>query len=256
MRYNWVSANLLPALMPWVSLLILLVLKPNRLASAWWVLAPFALISVTMSLLKSSLPFVPSETADVCDQIVSALALGLAGAWLLSCHLGAKHRFLTLFAMLGILLGLGLLSLLFGLGLDQSSADELLPLVLVVALGALVISLALTLSGLLCRGRYRPLRLCLWLALTLVAAWFVVICPFLVFARMMGQLGQGFALQMFLVTLCASGPTFGILLPFLLLSFANTLYRDRLRNLLHLAPDPSPPAAAPPQPAAQVAEAS
>jgi hypothetical protein len=41
-------------------------------------------------------------------------------------------------------------------------------------------------------------------------------------------------LQMALAWLMVSGVTFGVLLPFLVLSFANGFYRERLKELLRL----------------------
>ena len=51
----------------------------------------------------------------------------------------------------------------------------------------------------------------------------------------------------------AAGITFGVLLPFLVLSFANGFYRERLKGLLHLGGAAAPPVITPPPPA--VAEA-
>jgi hypothetical protein len=52
----------------------------------------------------------------------------------------------------------------------------------------------------------------------------------------------------FAPVLVTTGLSFGVLLPFLLLSFANAFYRQRLISLLLLAPKPPPlpPVAAPP----------
>jgi hypothetical protein len=46
-----------------------------------------------------------------------------------------------------------------------------------------------------------------------------------------------------------AGITFGVLLPFLVLSFANRFYRERLKALLHLGAAAAPPAITPPMPA-------
>jgi hypothetical protein len=46
---------------------------------------------------------------------------------------------------------------------------------------------------------------------------------------------------LFAPVLMATGLSFGVLLPFLLLSFANAFYRQRLIHLLLLAPKPPPP---------------
>ena len=49
--------------------------------------------------------------------------------------------------------------------------------------------------------------------------------------------------------LSATGMTFGAMLPFLILSFVNGFYRERLKGLLHLGDVAQPPRIAPPMPA-------
>ena len=46
-----------------------------------------------------------------------------------------------------------------------------------------------------------------------------------------------------------AGIMFGVLLPFLVLSFANRFYRERLKALLHLGAAAPPPVLTPPMPA-------
>jgi hypothetical protein len=56
--------------------------------------------------------------------------------------------------------------------------------------------------------------------------------------------------------LCTTGISFGLLLPFLILSFANAFYRERLKDLLHLGREAPPPVIAPPLPTATAAAGS
>jgi hypothetical protein len=58
------------------------------------------------------------------------------------------------------------------------------------------------------------------------------------------------ALVIFGIVAVAAGITFAVLLPFLVLSFANRFYRERLKGLLHLGgAAPPPPVMPPPMPA-------
>ena len=50
---------------------------------------------------------------------------------------------------------------------------------------------------------------------------------------------------LFAVVGVATGITFGVLLPFLVLSFANGFYRERLKGLLHLGGVAAPPVITP-----------
>jgi len=118
-----------------------------------------------------------------------------------------------------------------------------------------VISVAVSLAGLMCRGRYGWLRLSLWLIVALVAVWMLVIGPFFIIAVVSGG-GGAPASAMFAAGGVAAGFTFGVLLPFLALSFANRFYRERLKGLLHLGGAPPPPVIMPPMPAAAAASGS
>jgi membrane protein implicated in regulation of membrane protease activity len=108
------------------------------------------------------------------------------------------------------------------------------------------------LAGLACRGRYGPLRLSLWLIAALLVVWVVLIAPFFVIA-MIASSGNAPVADLMGAVLCTTGISFGLLLPFLLLSFANPFYRERLKGLLHLGRESLPPVIAPTMPAAPAA---
>src|SRR5208283_3782822 len=99
-----------------------------------------------------------------------------------------------------------------------------------------------SLAGLACRGRYGWLRLSLWLIVALVVIWQLAISPFYVISHVP-------ALAIFGVVGMAAGITFGVLLPFLLLSFVSGFYRERLKGLLHLGGAAPPPVMTSPAPA-------
>ena len=97
-----------------------------------------------------------------------------------------------------------------------------------VALFGPLISMDIILAGRSCRGRFGRLRLSLWSLVWIMAVWLAF------FLVMSVTAGHGPWLQMAQAWLMASGVTFGVLLPFLVLSFANGLYRERLKDLLRL----------------------
>ena len=244
--YDWVAPSLIPQALPWLAILALLLLKPNRCASAWWIWVPLGLVGGVACLPESVLELLPSSQFEIFLELISALGFGLAAVWLLSSYLGWKHRML---AFLGILLAQGGFSLLAfvtrqgweEVGLRRCrwgfSSGE-----------CLVISVALSLAGLVCRGRYGWLRLSLWLIAALVVIWLLVLGPFFIFA----MFASGGNVP--LLALCwdrggGTGITFGVLLPFLLLAFANGFYRERLKGLLHLGGAAQPPVITPPAPA-------
>jgi hypothetical protein len=158
--------------------------------------------------------------------------------WLVAGYLGWKHRMLTL---LGILLALGVVSWLVLL-VTIDMGIEVLQLGIFAAVSAAVISVALTLAGLVCRGRYGGLRVTLWLLAMLAAIWALIIGPFFL-VMMLSERGQVPLGALFAAVGFATGITFGVILPFLVLSFANGLYRERLKALLHLGQAEAPPPA-------------
>jgi len=244
--YDWAAPSLVPQVLPWLLVLALLMLKPNRCASAWWIWVPLACVGGVACAPDSVLELLPSSGIEIFLDLIGALGFGLAAVWLLSSYLGWKHRML---AFLGILLAQGVFSSLAYLIRQgwEGLGVETLGMGVFLAVGVLVISLALTLAGLVCRGHYGCLRLSLWLIAVLVVLWPVVVVPVLIIAMLVS--GSNVPLMAGLVFVAgAIGITFGVLLPFLLLSFVNGFYRERLKGLLHLGRAAPPPVIALPLP--------
>jgi hypothetical protein len=242
--YYWVMPSLMPQFLPWLAILALLLLKPNRCASAWWVLIPLGMVAAVACAPQSVRELLPSSQFEMFLEWIGALGFGLAAVWLVSSYLGWKHRML---AFLGILVAQGVFSSLAYVVRQgwEGLGSETFALGVVLLLSALVISAALSLAGLMCRGRYGGLRLSMWLLAALVVAWLVVIVPFSIIA-MIASGGNFPALQFLISVPVAAGIIFGVLLPFLVLAFANGFYRERLQALLHLGGTLPPPVIASP----------
>jgi hypothetical protein len=100
----------------------------------------------------------------------------------------------------------------------------------------------------MCRGRYGWLRLSLWLIAALVVVWLLIIGPFLIIMLLVQ--GGNFPMSaLFGFVGVTVGITLGVLLPFLVLSYVNGFYRERLKGLLHLGGTAAPPMITPPVPA-------
>jgi hypothetical protein len=252
--YDWVMPSLMPQVLPWLAILVLLMLKPNRCSSAWWIWVPLGCVAGVAFVPQSVLPFIPSAQFEIFLEMIGALGFGLAAVWLLSSFLGWKHRMLV---FLGILLIQGAFSTLAFIVRQgwEGFGVETLQLGIFVAVSVLVISVAVSLAGLVCRRRYGWLRLSLWVAAALLVVWLSVIGPFFIIA-VISSSGNVPLLAIFGVVGGAAGITFGVLLPFLLMSFANGFYRERLKGLLHLGTLAPPPVITPPLPAAVAASAS
>jgi len=77
-----------------------------------------------------------------------------------------------------------------------------------------------------------------------VAVWLLVTGPFFVFAMIFSS-GNVPVLALVGTVLALAGVSFGVLLPFLILSFVNAFYRARLKDLLHVGREADPPVIAP-----------
>ena len=244
----------MPQLLPWLAILGLLMLKPNRCASAWWIWVPLGCVAGLASAPQPVLALLPSSQYEMFLELIGALGFGLAAAWLLSSYLGWKHRLL---AFLGFLLALGGFSMLAFVGRQgwEGLGLETLQVGVFLGVSVLVISVAVSLAGLVCRKRYGWLRLSLWLVAALETVWLLVLGLIFVIEQMMSR-GNVPVMALLAVVGVATGITFGTLLPFLVLSFANGFYRERLKALLHLGETASPPVITPPMPAVAAAVAS
>jgi hypothetical protein len=241
---DWAAPSSMPQVLPWLVILALLLLKPNRCAAAWWIWVPLALVAGVTIVPQSVLGFLPPSQWEMFLEWIGALGFGVAAVWLLAGYLGWKHRMLAFVGCLLAQVGFSSLAYALGRALDLDT----LPMGIPLALGALVISVALSLAGLVCRGRLGWLRLSLWLVAALVVVWLLVIGPFFLVAVMTSD-GNVPILAVFGFVGVAVAITFGVLLPFLVLSFANGFYRERLKDLLHLGAAP-PPVITSPMPAA------
>ena len=168
--------------------------------------------------------------------MIAAIAFGLAAAWLVSNHLRPRGRFVTFLGFVLALLGASSFIMLVG-HLENWDGDAQPAGEFAVAT-SLAIASALTLAGLLCRRRYRPFVLCFWVLVLLLPVWLSVIMLWLV----VDAFRLGFAIDRHQVEAWCQDMgglvrlSFAVLLPFLILSFANPFFRERLKVLLCLRP--------------------
>jgi hypothetical protein len=249
-------------LLPWLAILALLALKPNRGWSAWWIWLPLACLVAGCHCLKLASQGASNELVggafEILLEVPVALAFGLAALWLLAPCLGGGHRFRTFLGNLAVLVIFVVFSFAarvgWGLGMEQIASlldprhcaatayagVTAWPFVVPLTLPAPGLAAAMVLCGLACRRRRSAFRLCLWLLASLLAVW--VAASALVYGlwRIASpgsvEYAAFLAIGLFLVAF-----TFAILLPYLILSAASPFYRERLKTLLHVKPE-APPA--------------
>ena len=251
--YRWTPPSLIPSFLPWLAVLLLLLAKPNRCGRAWWIWLPLGCVAAMKQLSQSAFEFLLSGTADMFLEMAGSLAFGVAAVWLLAPQLARRHRFVTFLCLAPTLGVFSLFSFLVRQDWTGDGASLVLVMLVPLALSVLVVALAIFLAGLACRGRYRPLGLYLWIFLSLLALWLVILTPFFAFAMIVSG-GQLPWQEFFVVVLVLTAAGFVTLFPFLVLSSANSLFRERLKLLLHLGRETPPPVLPPemaPLPAAR-----
>ena len=235
-HYRWVMPNFAPQLLPWLVILGLLALKSNRTPAAWLIWLPLGCV-----LAFTSIPSLFPSGADFFIDVVAALAIGYTAIWLLADRLRRQNGFLTFLCVLGALAGASLLAVM----LRQSGSlvtYEVMPIVMILAMGVWVTSVALSLDGLIWRHRYRPAGLYLWLLVLIVAIWLLVSAPIFLAIVILQGAKPGWS-EFFIPVLGVALCHFATLLPFLILSSACPFYRERIKALLHIWPEVPPPLA-------------
>jgi len=243
--YHWEMPNLAPYLLPWLVILGLLTLKPNRNPATWLVWLP-----VMVAYLISQLPLgLPSQGGYLLDA-AGALAFGLAAAWLLSPYLRRAHRVTTAVCTFLTLVAFGLFFIATKQFSNLSSLEWIFQL-MVLGMGGLASTVGLGLGGWLCRRQFQAIRLYLGVLVCLLVVWFGITLPF--FLTAVASSGSELPWSEFLVPILGvAGVNFALLLPFLILSSASSFYRERLKWLLHVSP-PAPPTLPIPVPVEPVA---
>jgi hypothetical protein len=226
--YNWVLPGAAPLLLPWLVILGLLTLKSNRCAAAWLIWLPLGCV---LALTLSPPDFMPAGTNFFLD-VIAALALGLAAVWLLANRLRRQHRFVTFLCVVLALAGFSALAAVAKQGLGLL-AVETLQIGIVLAVGVLASAVALSLAGLICRNRYRPLGLYLWLLILLAGIWLVIAMPFFLIAMVSSGANIPWG-EFFIPVLTVATVNFATLVPFLILSSAVPFFRERLKALLNV----------------------
>jgi hypothetical protein len=243
---EWVP-GIAPLMLPWLVILGLLALKPNRCAAAWLIWLP---VGGMIAISQAVAPCLPDEAASLCDTIAGLLA-GLSAVWLLPDYLRRGHRILTFLCILLAMAGFSALSFVSQQSLNMT--NETISVAVALAVGVMTTTLALSLCGLICRGRYRPIGLYVWLLLLLEVIWLGIIATiYLIITLAQGGVVQ--AGEVFLPVLAVAAGNFAVLLPFLILSSASPFYRERLKALLHVKVEPPPMPA--PLPSAPLPEGS
>ena len=255
---NWTTAGLVPRLLPWLAILALLAVKPNRGWSAWWIWLPLACLAAGCYCLKlplqGSSDALAREALGMLLEVPMALAFGLAALWLLAPWLGDGPRFRTFLSILAVLVVFIVFSFAasvgWGLGMEPIASlldprhcagtahagVTALPFFVPLVLPAPGVVAAMVLCGLACRRRHRPFRLCVCLFLSLLIVWVAVSGLVYGVWRIASSGGVEYA-PFLAIGLLLVVVTFITLLPFLILALISPFFRERLKGLLQVQPE-------------------
>jgi hypothetical protein len=245
--FVWTLPNLLPLLLPWLAVLALLALPSNRNGRAWWIWAPLVALALLGAGLEAAAEAADNDGLSDVVQAVGVASFGLGAIWLLGAGLARQRRALSIVLVALAFAAVSLLAFVVSPVSEQVwDLTQWVPAVLLYLLlfsigSGLAYAGALNLTGWLCRRRFSRWRVSLLLPLWLWVMWLVsggvLGC---VVALGFGERFEWVALLVLPLVLALV--SFGMILPFLILSFTSEFYRERLKDLLRL-PDaePSPP---------------
>ncbi len=242
--YDWAFPSVAPSLLPWLIVLGMLFLKPNRCGAAWLIWLP---IICVMAMAAAGPDYLPGRINFFLD-VIDSMAVGMAAIWLLSGYFPRRHRFITFSIVLLALAASSALAAVLRQGLSLISVQSV-QIGFVLAAGVLASAAALSLVGLICRKRNSMFSLYLWLFVSVIAAWLLIAFPFFVIALVSS--GGRLSFTEFLIPILATGAgNFALILPFLVLSSASPFFRERLKALVHVVPE-APPVVPPAVPETQ-----
>ena len=249
--FGWTMPNILPLLLPWLAVLVLLALPSNRNPRAWWIWAPLIGLALFGAGLEKAAEALNDGGLNFSVQAACAAAFALAAIWLLGSALARRCRALAIAFMALAFAAVSLLAFVVSpvweqlSGLSQFEPGVFLYLLLFWVVGGLVFAGALNLTGRMCRRQFSRVRVSLCLPLWLCVIW--IMAGGLLGCVMKFGYGDNFEWGALLMgALVLTLVSFLMILPFLLLSFANSFYGERLKSLLRLpATDAAPPAAIP-----------
>jgi len=228
-------------LVPWLAILGLFLLKPNRCAQAWLVWLPLLLAAGLALGVGKGLGSFGSGSREPAQPLVMAIGFGWAAALLLAPWV-PRRQWLSRFGfMLAVFGAFGLLGLAFGRDCGQGMFDDLLQILCAVLLQFAVFALAaaVSLAGWFARQRFTLPGFLKWFVLWLIVVWAALATPCMILV----SFGHQDTLNgLFVVTGFCSLGSFVASLPFLALSAASCLFRRRLRQL---SAPPEPTVAAP-----------
>jgi len=183
----------------------------------------------------------PSSSASQFDTVFYSMAVGITVLWLVLNYFekfGGFVRFLLSFITIVAVAALGTLSY------STEFSNEMV--LFLAFFGYLTITMlgAITAAGKLCYWKYRPLNFMLWMALWTLLCSLITTFGFFIVGTAITSSGPGLDILEAIKMLSLVGLIIGLclyvlILPFMILGFANPFFRERLKTCLQLKTMPT-----------------
>lgn len=229
--YDWKWYYGAPTLTLWLALIAAFVfIKANRNPQALLILVPLLIVNLLWLVFKKAL-HVGSTEAEMFGMVFHSLVVGITVLWLLGNSLGNRNPLVTFLLAFAIVAVLGLLGTVSYVGLEFSPETIGGPILLGMLALAMLLGFALTAWR--CRKRCSPAHFMLWLAVCTLA---VGAGGMLVFALIMGLIIGDLPplLRVLIVGLVCGLYVYAIELPYMILAFYSSFFRERFYACLGL----------------------
>lgn len=229
--YNWTVFISIAKVLPWLVLLVLLLLRPNRKWKAWMILIPLVIVHAGLILFTPLLSLLPFEA----NQIIGWFALAWTILLLLVYTMKSQRRLVTSLFSIVVTVAVCFLSILSYYSL--SFPEESLYLLVMFGLGVFIILLGMIATRFFIRRQNTfkdfLMRHPVWHLLISMVTGLIIYFVFSLMGMPTGWAG-GILLEGLTVGAVMSIILYYILFPFLLMAFYNNVYRSRLQSVFEL----------------------
>ena len=228
----------MPSLALWLILAVaVIVIKANHTPRVLLIFVPLLILSALWFLITQMMNFVSYADIETFNMMFYSLVAGITLLWLFSPKLSSLNPWTAFFLSLALTIMLFLAGIVsyHGFGFSQ---DTMVALIMLAVL-ALAMLLGFLLAGWRCRKRYGPVRFILWLAIWMIVVCLVSILMFYLIAFMIEQVP--IPISTILLMAAIAGLVLGICLyvinlPYMILAFSNSFFRERFFASLRVTP--------------------
>jgi hypothetical protein len=230
---NWGSYYNVPTLPIWALIVLLLVVpKQNRRLQAWLILIPLGLIFLVWDM-PARLFNIPDESTELIGFLIVTGVLGWSIVPLIGHWLEGLPRAAAFFAVLGVMLAVGLASACL---YHFEDAEDLIPLSIIYIICVLILMLSMVITSYFCGQKNSPPFFFGWLlfwvgvlSIGLMLSYGLLMMILIPGLRDLGRM----LIVLIPVAAVLGGIIYLVNLPFLVLAFNCPFYKERFENIFY-----------------------